>query len=83
VLRIGSDGDLIVWLNGRTVWEHIGERQFKTDEDLVPVTLPKGESQLMLKLGQSAGWWGFGVRLTDENDQPIAGVRPVPQPPRH
>jgi hypothetical protein len=67
-LGIGSDDSIKVWLNGKLVhehWEQIG-RGIYADNDRVPVTFRKGKNQLVLKIQNGGGPWGFCCRLLDE-----------------
>jgi hypothetical protein len=65
VLGIGSDDHVKVWLNGTLVHEHwqAGGRSVVADNDRVPVTFKKGRNQLVLKIQNGGGPWGFACRL--------------------
>lgn len=65
VLSIGSDDHVKVWLNGELVHEHweVGGRGVAVDNDRVPVTFKKGKNQLVLKIQNGGGPWGFACRL--------------------
>jgi hypothetical protein len=65
VLGIGSDDSVKVWLNGELVhanWVE-GGRGVVPDNDRVPVTFKKGANQLVLKIQNGGGPWGFSCRL--------------------
>ncbi len=64
VLGIGSDDSVKVWLNGELVHEHWEEngRGAVPDNDRVPVTFKKGKNQLVLKIQNGGGPWGFCCR---------------------
>jgi hypothetical protein len=67
VLGIGSDDSIKVWLNGELVhthWETTG-RGVMADNDRVPVTFRKGRNQLVLKIQNGGGPWGFACRLLE------------------
>jgi len=66
-LDIGSDDGVKVWLNGELVHENWLYRKVVTDNDRVPVTFKKGSNQLVLKVQNILGPWGFCCRLMDEN----------------
>jgi hypothetical protein len=68
VLGIGSDDSVKVWLNGKLVhehWEKTG-RGVWPDDDKVKVTFKKGANDLVLKIQNSGGPWGFVCRLLEE-----------------
>jgi len=64
-LGIGSDDCIKVWLNGELVHEHRGGRGVVPDNDRVPVTFMKGKNQLVLKILNYGGPWGFACRLVE------------------
>ena len=65
ILGIGSDDHVKVWLNGELVHENWveGGRGVVADNDRVPVTFRKGTNQLVLKVQDGGGPWGFACRL--------------------
>jgi len=63
VLGIGSDDCVKVWLNGELVHENMVTRGVIPDNDRVPVTFKKGKNQLVLKILNYGGPWGFACRL--------------------
>jgi len=65
VLGIGSDDCVKVWLNGKLVHEHRGGRGVIADSDRAPVTFKKGKNQLVLKILNYGGPWGFACRLME------------------
>jgi hypothetical protein len=65
VLGIGSDDCIKVWLNSTLVHEHRGGRGVIPDSDCVPVTFKKGKNQLVLKILNYGGPWGFACRLLE------------------
>ena len=77
VLGIGSDDSVKVWLNGKLVHEHWEEhgRGAMPDNDRVPVTFKKGRNQLVLKIQNAGGPWGFACRLMETAEEHKAGDR--------
>lgn len=73
-MRIGTDDDAVVWLGGVEVWRHEGERGIVRDDDIVDLTLPKGKSQLLIKVYNRKGMWGFFMRFTDRAGKPLEGL---------
>jgi len=65
VLGIGSDDCVKVWLNGKLVHEHRGGRGVIADSDRAAVTFKKGKNQLVLKILNYGGPWGFSCRLLE------------------
>ncbi|MHC4331753.1 MAG: hypothetical protein ACYSWW_26925 [Planctomycetota bacterium] len=66
VLGIGSDDSVKVWLNGKLVHRNLVSRGVIADNDKVPVTFKKGKNQLVLKILNTGGPWGFACRLLEE-----------------
>jgi hypothetical protein len=75
LLKMGSDDDVLAWLDGEEVWRHEGTRGVNRDQDAVPVTLGKGENRFLLKVCNRIGMWGFVVRFTDEKGRPLGGLQ--------
>jgi hypothetical protein len=65
VLGIGSDDSVKVWLNGKLVHKNLVTRGVIPDNDRVPVTFKKGKNQLVLKILNTGGPWGFACRLLE------------------
>jgi hypothetical protein len=65
-LGIGSDDGVKVWLNGELLHENWLYRGVVLDNDRVPVKFKKGTNQLVLKIQNAMGPWGFCCRLLDE-----------------
>jgi hypothetical protein len=63
VLGIGSDDAVKVWLNGELVHENWVERGVVEDDDRVYVHFKKGMNQLILKIQNTYGHWGFCCRM--------------------
>jgi hypothetical protein len=66
VLGIGSDDCVKVWLNGELVHENRAGRGVIADSDRAPVTFKKGKNQLVLKILNYGGPWGFACRLLEQ-----------------
>jgi hypothetical protein len=60
-LSIGSDDSLIVWLNGKKVFEFDGSRGFTAGQDKAEVELLEGVNRLAIRCGTGNGEWGFAV----------------------
>jgi alpha-galactosidase len=60
VLKVGSDGCLKVWLNGRVVHSHAGQKRAMPNVD-VPVHLEAGTNRLVVKACAGAKGWRWGV----------------------
>ncbi len=76
-LRVGSDDQVIVWLNGEEVLRYEEPRQAQMDQDVIPVTLKQGENQLLVKVCNEMMDWGFYLRFTDADGEPLKGLEYV------
>jgi CubicO group peptidase (beta-lactamase class C family) len=62
-LSVGSDDGIRIWHNGKLIHDNWIPRGVTIDEDLVPITLIKGSNQILLKIQDIRGGWGFVARL--------------------
>lgn len=76
-LRVGSDDQVIVWLNGEEVLRYEEPRQAQLDQDVIPVTLKQGENQVLVKVCNEMMDWGFYLRFTDADGEPLKGLEYV------
>ena len=81
-LKIGSDDQARVYLNGKLIYESSLTRTYEADEDTVEdVALEAGVNVVVFKVvNESQGWQG-SVRFTDAAGQPIRGTRLTLTPP--
>jgi CubicO group peptidase (beta-lactamase class C family) len=66
MLGLGSDDAVKVWLNGKLVHENWIPRGVNKDDDVIPLKLVKGSNQVLVKIQDMQGGWGFIVRLLDK-----------------
>lgn len=74
-MRIGSDDDAVICVNGEEVYRFEGARGITYDDDVIEVTLPEGRSRINLKIHNRAGLWGFVMRFTDAEGKPLDNLR--------
>ena len=65
VLRIGSDDGVKIWVNGEAIHEHEIGRALRRDSDRAVARLKPGANQLLLKIDNYTGGWGFCVAVDD------------------
>jgi hypothetical protein len=58
-LSLGSDDSLIVWLNGEKIHENRVQRGVEPNQDAIDASLKAGENQLLLKVANGTGGYGF------------------------
>jgi CubicO group peptidase (beta-lactamase class C family) len=66
IFALGSDDGIKVWLNGKLVHDNWIPRGVNKDNDLVPLKLVKGSNQVLLKVQDIKGGWGFVARMLDK-----------------
>lgn len=71
LMRIGSDDQIKVWLNGEQVFTYSQTRPAAIDQDTVQVTLKPGRNTILIKLCEEGGDWGFYLRFTDTDGNPL------------
>ena len=76
-LRIGSDDEVKVWLNGDLVLSHGVPRFAAVDQDIVPVSMRSGTNEIRVKVCNRTGSWGFYMRVTDVTGQVLHDLSPV------
>ncbi len=73
-LRFGSSDDGLVMINGREVHRYEGNRGVHLDSDVVPIKLDAGSNRILVKVLNREGPWGFFIRFTDLEGNPLAGL---------
>ncbi|MBI5388262.1 MAG: hypothetical protein HZA90_26660 [Verrucomicrobia bacterium] len=73
-LRIGSDDGCKVWHNGKLVVFTAETRGAEPDQNIVDVSLAKGDNLFLMKVANGVGGWGAILRLTDAQGGPLPGV---------
>lgn len=61
----GSDDGIEVFINGKSVVQNSGTGELKPDAFSFSLPLKKGKNNLLLKITQAEGGWGFTFRLPD------------------
>lgn len=62
----GSDDAIRIWLNGKPVLDKWAARGVQKDSDLTQLNLEKGSNQLLIKVQDMQGGWGFVARMLDK-----------------
>ena len=65
-LGVGSDDGIKIWHNGTLVHDNWIPRGIVKDNDCVPIKLVKGGNQILFKIQDINGGWGFIARLLDK-----------------
>ena len=71
LFKAGSDDGIVMWLNGKKVWDNPTKRPAAPDDDTVEVPLERGWNSIVLKITQDWGGWGFYFRVTDQKGSAI------------
>jgi len=74
-LELGSDDSIKVWLNGKLVHANQVTRGVQPRQDLVRVELRKGWNELLLKVVEHEGGWGFCCRIRKPDGTALDGLR--------
>ena len=72
--RLGSSDGVVVWLNGEKIHANNASRSLAPDEDRFDATVTQGENELLIKVLNDGGEWGFCMRLTDADGNPIEPI---------
>ncbi|MDD5439815.1 MAG: ATP-binding protein [Candidatus Omnitrophica bacterium] len=71
LFKVGSDDGIVIWLNGRNVWDNQAKRPAIPDNDSIKASLNKGWNTVLVKITQGWGGWGFYFRVTAPDAQVI------------
>ena len=74
-IGIGTNDFGKMWVGGDLVYDHAHEGQAVMDREVVPVTLPKGSTPILVKVCNGTLDWGFVFRITDSSGKAVAGLR--------
>ena len=81
-VELGSDDGCRVWLNRKVILSKPEPRSAGPRQDVVPISLPRGWSELLVKVGQTTGEWELYVELIDpEGLSLLPAVRLSTRPP--
>ncbi|MCX6922143.1 MAG: hypothetical protein NT154_02820, partial [Verrucomicrobia bacterium] len=69
---LGSDDGLEVWLNGKKLLSQNVARGLSPNSDTVPLELKQGENELLLKIYNQGGGYGFFFALGAAESNPVA-----------
>ncbi len=58
-IGIGSNDGVRLWVNGNMVFDNQVARKAEPNQDVLTVNLKKGKNDLLLKIDQTGGGWGF------------------------
>lgn len=75
LLKIGSDDQAKVYLNGKEILRSARPRALTADEDVIKVDLRQGTNVLVLMVINETLDWSACARLTEADGQPAADVK--------
>ena len=76
LLKVGSDDEAKIYLNGKPVYTWDTARPWVSDQDVVAgVELRAGLNVLVLKVVNEEIGWQASVRFTDAAGQPLKGIK--------
>ncbi len=76
-IKVGSDDDSKVYLNGKQIYRCNEPRGCLRDDDMVSnVTLRKGANVLLFKIVNRDYFWEGCLRFVDQHGEPVKAVRP-------
>jgi len=82
LVKVGSDDQAKVYLNGRQIYRRQEGRSYVPDQDVVAgVDLKAGLNVLLFKVVNETLDWKGSVRFTDAAGQPVKGLRVTLTPP--
>lgn len=73
-LALGSDDNVVVWVNHEKVFEFRGGRAYTPKQDRIRIKLKAGLNTLALRIDQYHGGWAFGVHVEALDGSPLTEV---------
>lgn len=74
VLSAGSDDGIKAWVNGKLIVNDNASRPATPGSDQKPIDLKAGWNQVLLKISQGTGDWGYYFDILDTNKQPMTDL---------
>jgi len=80
-LKLGSDDQVKVYLNGKPIHSNDEARPFELDEDSVAgLSLKKGLNVLVVKVVNEEEDWELSAKFFDKDGKPVAGLKATTKP---
>jgi hypothetical protein len=80
-IKLGSDDQVKVYLNGKPIHSNDEGRELAKDEDVIAgLSLKKGTNVLVVKVVNEEEEWAVCARLVDGDGRPVKGVRSATRP---
>jgi len=80
-LKLGSDDQVKVYLNGKLIHSNDEARPFELDEDSVAgLSLKKGLNVLVVKVVNEEEDWEVSARFIDKDGKPVTGLKATTKP---
>ena len=73
--RFDSDDQGKVWVNTKEVFTVLKAHAAKMDRYNFPVTLKSGKNTILVKVCEMEDYWGFYLRITDQNGKPFEDLK--------
>lgn len=80
-LKVGSDDQVRIYLNGKKIHSNDADRPLEKDEDSIEgLTLKKGRNVLVVKVVNGIADWSASARFLDKDGVPIKGITATIEP---
>ena len=79
-LKVGSDDQCVVYLNGKEVLKVAEARALEKDQNTAEVSLRQGVNVLVFKVVNEKIDWSGCARFTDENNRAVKGLKATAAP---
>ena len=74
-IRLGTNDSGKLWVGGKPIFDYPYEGTAFLDREIIPITLPKGTTPILLKICNGELNWGFVFRITDAQGRPIRDLQ--------
>ena len=74
-IRLGTNDTGTLWFNGKKILSKNTERAATPDADILAVHLAQGGNTILIKVCNTELNWGLYLRITDEDGNPLPGLK--------
>jgi HEAT repeat protein len=71
VLEVGSDEGIILWLNGRSIYERLEPHAYDAGQNRIKTRLNAGVNRILAKVCEGSGDWAMHLRIRDREGKPV------------
>lgn len=75
LIKIGSPNSYKLFIDDSLIYSIEAERQNLFNQEIIKIYLPLGWHKFLIKVSNTMGPFGFYLRITNQEDEPISGIK--------